>query len=115
MVEVIVARINPPASDIESIPTNYNNMEKAGEWELRVQSPYPMAEKRGCDASSYPVYIVNATSAKDVQAGVDFAREHSVCINAKSTGHDRSSIPGSLSIWTHCPREKTFHRYFQLE
>ena len=73
----------------------------------------PQAGARGCDASSYPVYVINATSAEDVKAGVDFARENSVRLNVKNTGHGRSSIPGSLSIWTHHFREKTFHQSFQ--
>lgn len=50
-----------------------------------------------------------------MQAGVNFAREHSVRLNVKNTGHGRSSIPGSLSIWTHHFREKTFHANFQAE
>lgn len=75
----------------------------------------PGAGERGCDASSYPVYVVNASSAEDVQAGVNFAREHSVRLSVKNTGHGRSSIPGSLSIWTHHFREKTFHSNFQAE
>lgn len=73
----------------------------------------PQAGARGCDPSSYPVYVINATSAEDVKAGVDFARENSVRLNVKNTGHGRSSIPGSLSIWTHYFREKTFHQSFQ--
>ena len=72
----------------------------------------PAAGARGCNASSYPVYVVNASSAEDVQAGVDFARRHSLRLNVKNTGHGRSSIPGSLSIWTHHFREKTFHKAF---
>jgi hypothetical protein len=75
----------------------------------------PGAGERGCDASSYPVYVINATSAEDVQAGINFARKHSVRLNVKNTGHGRSSIPGSLSIWTHYFREKTFHQSFQVE
>jgi len=75
----------------------------------------PTAGARGCDASSYPVYVVNASSAQDVQAGVNFARKHSVRLNVKNTGHGRSSIPGSLSIWTHHFRQKTFHKSFVPE
>lgn len=75
----------------------------------------PQAGERGCDASSYPVYVVNATSAEDVQAGINFARENSLRLNVKNTGHGRSSIPSSLSIWTHHFREKTPHQSLQPE
>lgn len=75
----------------------------------------PGAGERGCDASSYPVYVVNASSVEDVKAGVDFARKHTVRLNVKNTGHGRSSIPGSLSIWTHYFKEKAFHADFQPE
>jgi FAD/FMN-containing dehydrogenase len=50
------------------------------------------------------VYVINATSAADVKAGVDFAREHGVRLIVKNSGHDfvgRSSAPGGLSIWVH--------------
>lgn len=75
----------------------------------------PTAGSHGCNASSYPAYVVNASSTQDVQAGVDFARRHSLRLNVKNTGHGRSSIPGSLSIWTHHFREKTFHESFVPE
>lgn len=55
---------------------------------------------------------MNASSIGDVQAGINFAREHSLRLNVKSTGHGKSSIPGSLSIWTHHFREKHLHEKF---
>ncbi|KAI0854513.1 FAD-binding domain-containing protein [Xylaria cubensis] len=57
-----------------------------------------------CSVAGYPAYVINATTATDVKQGVDFARQHNVRLNVKSTGHDymgRSSAPGSLSIWVH--------------
>ncbi|KAK4449569.1 FAD-binding domain-protein [Podospora aff. communis PSN243] len=57
-----------------------------------------------CTGAGYPVYVINATSAADVKAGVDFAREHGVRLIVKNSGHDfvgRSSAPGGLSIWVH--------------
>lgn len=50
-----------------------------------------------------------------MQAGINFACENSLRLNVKNTGHGRSSIPGSLSIWTHHFREKTFHQSLQPE
>ena len=43
---------------------------------------------------------------------MNFARKHSLRLNVKNTGHGRSSIPGSLSIWTHHFRGKEFHDSF---
>ncbi|QKX58297.1 uncharacterized protein TRUGW13939_05419 [Talaromyces rugulosus] len=56
-----------------------------------------------CSGLGYPVYVVNATSAKDVKLAIDFARENNVRLNVKASGHDyikRSAAPYSLSIWT---------------
>lgn len=53
------------------------------------------------------VYAVAATTAADVAAAVDFAREHHMRLAVKGTGHDylgRSSAPDSLLVWTHAMR-----------
>jgi hypothetical protein len=42
----------------------------------------------GCDGSGFPVYVVKATTATDIKAAVDFAREKNIRLNIKSTGHD---------------------------
>jgi hypothetical protein len=39
-----------------------------------------------CSSSGYPVFVVAATSAKDVQAAVNFARTNKIRLNIKSTG-----------------------------
>lgn len=52
-----------------------------------------------CSGKGYPVYVINATCKEDVKVGVDFAREHNVRLNIKSTGHDymgRSIYPDAL-------------------
>jgi hypothetical protein len=67
---------------------------------------------RGCDSNDTPAYVVNATSVSDDQAGINFARKHSLRLNVKNTGHGRSSIPSSLSIWTHFFRSKEWHDSF---
>jgi hypothetical protein len=41
-----------------------------------------------CSGLGYPVYVVNATSAKDVKLAIDFARENNVRLNVKASGHD---------------------------
>lgn len=84
-----------------------------------------------CSSAGYPVYVVNASTAQHVKAGVDFgqlrsachiltpgtasastsanssratARRHNIRLIVKNSGHDylgRSSAPNSLSIWVH--------------
>ncbi|KAK4148374.1 hypothetical protein C8A00DRAFT_39073, partial [Chaetomidium leptoderma] len=57
-----------------------------------------------CTQGGYPVYVVNATSVKHIQAAVNFARNRNVRLVVKNTGHDavgRNTGAGSLSIWTH--------------
>ncbi|KAK4206717.1 FAD-binding domain-containing protein [Rhypophila decipiens] len=61
-------------------------------------------ETAPCSAAGYPAYVINATSATDVKAGVDFARKHKIRLVVRASGHDflgRSNAPNSLSIWTH--------------
>ncbi|KAK4450463.1 putative fad binding domain-protein [Podospora aff. communis PSN243] len=57
-----------------------------------------------CTQGGFPVYVVNATTVRDIQAAVNFARNKNVRLIIKNTGHDfggRSVGAGSLSIWTH--------------
>ncbi|KAK8914910.1 FAD-linked oxidoreductase ZEB1 [Metarhizium anisopliae] len=65
-----------------------------------------------CSPQGYPAYVVNASTAEHVKAGVDFARRHNVRLVVKSTGHDylgRSIAPGALSIWTHYLNNIEYH------
>ncbi|KAK3310815.1 uncharacterized protein B0T15DRAFT_50990 [Chaetomium strumarium] len=69
-----------------------------------------------CSGKGYPVFVINATEARHVQLGVQFAREHNVRLIVKSTGHDfigRSSAPNSLSIWTHNMKDIRTHDSFR--
>jgi hypothetical protein len=57
-----------------------------------------------CTLGGYPIYVVNARNAWDVQAGVNFARNKNIRLVIKNTGHDfngKSSGSHSLSIRTH--------------
>ncbi|KAI1633705.1 hypothetical protein F4809DRAFT_666588 [Biscogniauxia mediterranea] len=57
-----------------------------------------------CTQGGYPVYVVNASTVKHIQAAVNFARNRNLRIVIKNTGHDfigRNVGFGSLSIWTH--------------
>ncbi|KAK3363439.1 hypothetical protein B0T25DRAFT_445124 [Lasiosphaeria hispida] len=57
-----------------------------------------------CSHQGYPVFVVNASTARHVKLGVDFAAKHNIRLVVKSSGHDflgRSVAPNSLSIWVH--------------
>ncbi|KAK3315658.1 hypothetical protein B0H66DRAFT_522146 [Apodospora peruviana] len=59
---------------------------------------------RTCTQGGFPVYVVNATSVRDIQAAVNFARNQNLRLVIKNTGHDfiaKSSGKGALSVWTH--------------
>ncbi|KAI0601046.1 hypothetical protein F4775DRAFT_607150 [Biscogniauxia sp. FL1348] len=57
-----------------------------------------------CTQGGYPVYVVNASTVKHIQAAVNFARNKNLRLVIKNTGHDfigRNVGFGSLSVWTH--------------
>ncbi|KAK3723035.1 hypothetical protein LTR37_002181 [Vermiconidia calcicola] len=69
-----------------------------------------------CSGAGFPIYVINATCAEDVAEGVNFAREHSIRLNVKGSGHDylgRSTAPNSLSSWTKHIRGIVLHDAFQ--
>ena len=56
-----------------------------------------------CSGQGFPVYVINASCAEHVVAGVHFARTNNIRLNVKGSGHDylgRSTAPNSLSVWT---------------
>jgi hypothetical protein len=54
---------------------------------------------QGCTIGNYPAYVINATEAEHIQAGILFAKQWNLRLNIKNTGHgsDRSINHGSLS------------------
>lgn len=61
------------------------------------------------------VYAIEASDAADIQAGVNFAREHNLRLVVKGGGHSyhgTSCAPDSLLIWTHPMKEITLHDAF---
>ncbi|KAK3391176.1 hypothetical protein B0H63DRAFT_508374 [Podospora didyma] len=59
---------------------------------------------RTCTQGGFPVYVVNATSVRDIQAAVNFARNQNLRLVIRNTGHDfiaKSTGRGALSVWTH--------------
>ncbi|PGH17040.1 hypothetical protein AJ79_01424 [Helicocarpus griseus UAMH5409] len=66
--------------------------------------PPSIYDSGNCTQGGFPMYVVNATSPRHVQAGVNFARNTGIRLVVKNTGHDflgKSGGASSLSIWTH--------------
>jgi len=60
-------------------------------------------------------YALAAEDGTDIQAAVDFARQHRLRLVVKGTGHDylgRSNAPDSLLVWTHKMRQVSMHDAF---
>ncbi|KAF2092417.1 FAD-binding domain-containing protein [Rhizodiscina lignyota] len=60
-------------------------------------------------------YSVAAEDTSDIQAAIHFALRHDIYLVIKNTGHDhlgRSSGRGSLAIWTHRLKGRTWHDAF---
>ena len=68
-----------------------------------------------CRQGSVPPIGVDARSGSDVQAAVNFARQHNLKLVVKNTGHDylgRSTARGSFLIWTHNMKEISYNPTF---
>lgn len=80
--------------------------------------PPSVYDSKGCTAGGFPMYVINATTPKHVQAGVNFARNTGVRLVVKNTGHDFSGKSGgaeSLSIWTRHFKEISYIPEYQDE
>ncbi|KAL1800073.1 hypothetical protein ACET3X_000415 [Alternaria dauci] len=71
-------------------------------------TPPVLFDSHGCTRGGFPMYVVNATEPKHVQAAVNFARNTGVRLIIRNTGHDflgKSGGKDALSIWTHNMKE----------
>ncbi|KAF8157198.1 hypothetical protein B0H34DRAFT_789625 [Crassisporium funariophilum] len=63
-----------------------------------------------CEQGSIPPVGVDARTASDVQAAVNFARTHNLRLAVKNTGHDylgRSTARNGFMLWTHHLKDRT--------
>jgi hypothetical protein len=84
-------------------------------WDNDSCLPFP-AFGAPCDSLGFPEYVINASTAAHVQAGINFAREKNVRLVLKATGHDfrgRSVAPKSVSIWVRYLKGLQFHDKFE--
>ncbi|KAI0033275.1 hypothetical protein K488DRAFT_48012, partial [Vararia minispora EC-137] len=71
-----------------------------------------------CAQGNVPLYAVNATMVKHIQAGVRFAARYDLRLAVKSSGHDylgRSTAKNSLLIWVHYFQNITFTESFNID
>ena len=71
-----------------------------------------------CGQGSIPPVGVDARSESDVQAAVNFAKQHNLKLVVKGTGHDflgRSTARGSFLIWTHHMKQTVYNPNFVPE
>ena len=71
-----------------------------------------------CGQGSIPPVGVDARSGSDVQAGVNFAKQHNLKLAVKTTGHDflgRSTARGGFLIWTHNMKQTVYNPSFVPE
>ncbi|KAF4609837.1 hypothetical protein G7Y89_g15786 [Cudoniella acicularis] len=57
-----------------------------------------------CTLGGFPSYVVNATTVKQIQLAVNFARNAGIRFVVRNTGHEfsgKSGGAGALSVWTH--------------
>ncbi|KAF2818953.1 FAD/FMN-containing isoamyl alcohol oxidase-like protein MreA [Ophiobolus disseminans] len=77
-------------------------------WQLHNPCPVPAANLTlplsQCKIASYPAYVVAASTVRDVQLAVNFARNNHIRLTIKNTGHDfvgRGTGGGALQVWVH--------------
>ncbi|KAI1481059.1 FAD-binding domain-containing protein [Daldinia eschscholtzii] len=83
------------------------------EWPEGDTCHAPFGQQTGgnCTQGAFPVYVVNATTVRQIQIAVNFARNRNLRLVIKNTGHDfvgRSVGFGSLSVWTHWLKDFEF-------
>jgi hypothetical protein len=85
------------------------------EWNNDSCLPY---QQFPCSGKGYPIYAVNATTAEQVQATINFARENRIRLNVNASGYDflgRSVAPNSQSIWLRYMNGIQLHGSYKLE
>ncbi|KAF1993953.1 FAD/FMN-containing isoamyl alcohol oxidase-like protein MreA [Amniculicola lignicola CBS 123094] len=89
-----------------------------GQWQTGNSCPIPSPEKNyTCNFNGFPAYVIKAITVKDIQAGINFARNNNIRLVIKNTGHDflgRNTGGGSLQIWTHQMKQFEYLPSFEM-
>ncbi|KAF2644807.1 FAD/FMN-containing isoamyl alcohol oxidase-like protein MreA [Massarina eburnea CBS 473.64] len=88
-------------------------------WTLGNPCPIPAANNvnKFCNISSFPVYVVDATTVKHIQLAINFARNNNIRLTIKNTGHDfvgRNTGGGALQVWVHHLKAFEYLTTFQI-
>ncbi|KAG7091450.1 hypothetical protein E1B28_010484 [Marasmius oreades] len=73
---------------------------------------------KDCKQGSVSPYFIEVTGPEDVQKAFDFAKKTGTYLSIKASGHDykgRSSLPGSLSLWTANLKSMSYSKTFTPE
>ncbi|KAG7091444.1 hypothetical protein E1B28_010480 [Marasmius oreades] len=73
---------------------------------------------KDCKQGSIPPYFIEVAGPEDVQKAFDFAKKTGTYLSIKASGHDykgRSSLPGSLSLWTANLKSMSYSKTFTPE
>ncbi|PYI02677.1 FAD binding domain-containing protein [Aspergillus sclerotiicarbonarius CBS 121057] len=68
-----------------------------------------------CSLGRLASYYIDVQTPTHIASALQFATSHNLRISIKNTGHDyygRSSVPNTLSIWTHNLNSLSFHQNF---
>ncbi|KAI4207810.1 MAG: hypothetical protein LQ348_000447 [Seirophora lacunosa] len=70
-----------------------------------------------CQQGLVSEHFIEVRSAQDVQVALAFARRTGLSLSLKASGHDylgRSSIKGSLALWTRNLKQMTYHPSYPI-
>ncbi|KAI1772195.1 FAD-binding domain-containing protein [Hypoxylon cercidicola] len=71
-----------------------------------------------CNQGSVPSYYIEVLEVSDINAALNFSKEHRVPLIIKNSGHDyltRNSQKGSIALWVHKLQGLAFHNDFVPE
>ncbi|KAK0658324.1 FAD binding domain-containing protein [Cercophora samala] len=69
-----------------------------------------------CSVGGFPEYTVNVTNVKQIQLGVNIARNLNIRLVIKNTGHDfgaKSTGKGAINLWTHHLKDAAFYKNYK--
>ncbi|KAH8691337.1 FAD binding domain-containing protein [Talaromyces proteolyticus] len=96
--------------------TYWSNWEACGSLSCSLLSSDPEETLyQNCSLGRLASYYVDVRNSSHISATLQFAQAHNIRISIKNTGHDfygRSSVPGSLAIWTHNMNSLQFYKNF---
>jgi len=119
----VSGRLIQPVSPLRSCSLDASSAECGTALEA-MKNPFFIEDQAGATQSTgwmdawqgaVSPYAVQADTAEDIAAAVNFARKHGIRLVVKGAGHDylgRNTAPDSLLVWTHRMRNINVHEAF---